>query len=335
MFHSFQVLTTMSLVKFQLKTLQLKTTRSSQTMHPMQRTKRHCSSHAKAWNLHQAKVKFPSQFYSTSTVKSWHFHPFIADTLEHRFQKQSEDIINSEIRRRDRRTVRPEHLLFANKKSHCKQLCSSINIALKKTQANGMTASQALDRTFVNDAVSKDNAYRFMANITGSPPYWEQQKKNVLAMVRQLGIFTFFITMSAAETHWPELLKILKKTVDNEEDADVSNLDFQEKARLIRSDPVTCALYFDHRFKEVKKTWMNGKEGPFGNYKISHIYYRIEFQHRGSPHVHMVVWLENAPIYDPEDEASHQQVTDFIDGIISTTSVHPLVEKVETFQFHK
>lgn len=246
-----------------------------------------------------------------------------------------EDISNSEIRRRDRRAVRSDHLFFVNKKSQCKQLNSSINIALKKTQLSGMTAAQAMDKTFINDAVSKDSAFRFMANITGSPAYWEHQKKNVLAMVRQLGIFTFFITLSAAETHWPELLKILKKTVDNEDDADVSNLEFLEKARLIRSDPVTCALYFDHRFKELKKTWNKVKNGPFGDHRILHIYYRIEFQHRGSPHVHMVVWLENAPIYNPNDESTHQAVIDFIGNIISTTSINPIVEDVQTFQYHK
>lgn len=246
-----------------------------------------------------------------------------------------EDIVNSEIRRRDRRAVRPDHLLFTNKKSQCKQISSGINIALKKTMSEGMTAFQALDKVFINNIVSKDNAYRFLANITGSPPYWEQQKKNVLAMVRQFGIFTFFVTLSAAETHWEELLILLKKTVDDVDNADVSGLNFQEKARLIRSDPVTCALYFDYRFKELKKTWNNAKDGPFGDKKIRHMYYRIEFQHRGSPHVHMVLWIENAPIYDPIDESSQQGVTDFIDSIISTSSEDATVENLETYQYHK
>lgn len=169
-----------------------------------------------------------------------------------------EDHVNSEIRRRDRRAVRPDHLLFLNKKSQSKQLASSINIALKKTvQRNKITASQALNNSFINENVANDHAYRILANVTGSPAYWEKQKKNVLAMVRQLGIFTLFITLSAAETHWEELLKILKKTVDNEDDADVADLDFHEKSRLIKTDPVSCALYFDHRFKEIKKAWTN------------------------------------------------------------------------------
>lgn len=130
-------------------------------------------------------------------------------------------------------------------------------------------------------------------------------------MVRQLGVFTFFITLSAAESHWMELLKILKKTVDNEDVDDVSGLSFEEKSRLVRSDPITCALYFNHRFKELKKTWMKTTEGPFGNHKINFTYHRIEFQHRGSPHVHMIVWLENAPIFDPGDVNCF---TDFVDS---------------------
>lgn len=169
-----------------------------------------------------------------------------------------EDHVISEIRRRDRRAVKPDHLLFLNKKSQSKQLSSAINIALKKTVRDGkITASQVLDNSFINENIAKDNAFRILANVTGSPAYWEKQKKNVLAMVRQLGIFTLFVTLSAAESHWQELLKILKKTVDNEDDADVTSLDFSEKSRLIRSDPVTCALYFDHRFKEITKTWKN------------------------------------------------------------------------------
>lgn len=62
--------------------------------------------------------------------------------------------------------------------------------------------------------------------------------------------------MSVAETRWPELLKILKFTVDGEANADVSNLKFPEKARLIQKDPVTCARYFQHRMKSVMKTWI-------------------------------------------------------------------------------
>lgn len=259
-----------------------------------------------------------------------------ARTHAHHVKLSFEECVNSELRRRDRRAVKPDHVLFLHKKVQLKQLNSNINIALKKTaQTGSITASQALDKIFMDNTIGKDNAFRFMASITGSPAYWEHQKKNVLAMVRQLGIFTFFVTLSAAETQWSELLIILKRTVDKEIVTDVSELNFEEKARLIRSDPATCALYFDRRFAELKKTWLKTNEGPFLTYKIQHMYHRIEFQHRGSPHVHMLLWLENAPKIDFDQPQSFDNVTDFIDSIISTSSDEFDNEQLLRYQFHK
>jgi len=63
---------------------------------------------------------------------------------------------------------------------------------------------------------------------------------------RQFGLSTFFITLSAAETRWPELIVLLKRNVDrvkiNKEEA--LNLQLREKEPLIKTDPLTCARYF-------------------------------------------------------------------------------------------
>jgi Helitron helicase-like domain at N-terminus len=247
-----------------------------------------------------------------------------------------EDHVNSEVRRRDRRAVRPDHLLYVNRKCQLKQFASKINVVMKiSTQTTRTTASQALDKDFIDDAVGKDNAYRFTSSITGTPGYWEHQKKNVLAMVQQNGIFTFFVTLSAAESQWLELLKMLKRTIDKENDADVSNMSSAEKCRLIRSDPVTCAMYFDHRFKELMKTWHNTDEGPFGKNKIVHKYYRIEFQQRGSPHVHMILWVDGAPVFDPGNPENFAEICDFIDQFVSTSSDDPEIEQFMKYQRHK
>lgn len=99
-----------------------------------------------------------------------------------------------------------------------------------------------------------------------------------MAIIRQLGVPTLFLTVSAAETKWNELLIILKKVVDNDviSEDQAENLKYNEKARLIQSDPVTTARYFDHKFREMKKTG-----GPFGEYEMAEYFIRIEFQHRG------------------------------------------------------
>ena len=74
-----------------------------------------------------------------------------------------------------------------------------------------------------------------------------------MSMIRQLGCPTIFLTLSAAETKWLELLKILKQILDDVNLSVEEVLEFQwsERADLIRRDPVTCAWYFDHRSKEL------------------------------------------------------------------------------------
>lgn len=153
-------------------------------------------------------------------------------------------------------------MLFVHKKAQLRQLSNSINIQLKKGAQTGVTAAQARSDQWVSEVVAKDNAFRILQPITGSPAYWEHQKKNVLAMVRQFGICSFFVTLSAAETKWKDLLKILLKAVDgvDADDEAIENLSFEKKAELIRKDPVTCARYFDHRFKEVKRTWFTPED---------------------------------------------------------------------------
>ena len=51
---------------------------------------------------------------------------------------------------------------------------------------------------------------------------------------------------------------------------------------------------------------------PLG--KIKHWFYRVEYQQRGSPHVHMLIWLENAPVFGVDKD---EDVIAFIDQIIT------------------
>ena len=52
-----------------------------------------------------------------------------------------------------------------------------------------------------------------------------------------------------------------------------------------------AARHFDHRWRAMLKYIVEGD--PLG--KVIDWFWRIEFQNRGSPHVHMMLWLECAP----------------------------------------
>lgn len=106
----------------------------------------------------------------------------------------------------------PEYLFFAQFIIEQKRVSDSINIALKKVHGQSVTASQlrANPQRLVN-LICQDQAYLFLRQIPGTPPYWQKFMYEVIAMVKQLGIPTWFMTLSCADLRWPELFQILAR----------------------------------------------------------------------------------------------------------------------------
>ncbi|CEP08567.1 hypothetical protein [Parasitella parasitica] len=224
----------------------------------------------------------------------------------------------------DRRAVsRVDYLLFMDRKIQLIRLVSNVQTILRKrTNANTgspYTVRDLLDGNLTT-LLNQDQAFRVLQGIRSSSEYWKTEKKNLMGMIRQFGIPTFFITLSTAETKWCELLVMLKKVVDGDviSETQAELLTSREKSRLLQSDPVTCARYFDYRFRELKKTWKTCEDGPFVGFDLIEYFFRIEFQHRGSPHVHMLIWLEDAPSIPANDsDENDTRVCDFINATIT------------------
>ena len=92
-------------------------------------------------------------------------------------------------------------------------LNSQINIAMKKVCTNqlaaGMLSSNFSDT--VKSFIAKDEGFNFMNSIKGTTAYWKRFLFEVLAMVKQLGLPTFFMTLSCADLRWNELIPIIAK----------------------------------------------------------------------------------------------------------------------------
>ena len=133
-------------------------------------------------------------------------------------------------------------------------------------------------------------------------------------MIRQLGSASLFCSFSSAETQWIHLLRILGQLVDKKEytDNELENLNWQEKCRLIQSDPVTCARHFDYQINQFLRKFLLSDAEPLG--KIADWFYRVEYQQRGSPHIHMLIWLENAPRFGID---SNEKVLGSVTKVIS------------------
>ena len=92
-----------------------------------------------------------------------------------------------------------------------------MNFALRRNQTKDqkITAKTLLNEQSRNNIVKLDDGYQVFKNIRSSPPYFENRKKNLMGMLRQLGIPTLFISLSAADTKWIDLLSSIKTLLTN------------------------------------------------------------------------------------------------------------------------
>ena len=107
----------------------------------------------------------------------------------------------------------PEYLFFAQFIIEQKKVSDSISVAMKKICSHQITAASIrTEKQSLQNLICKDQAYLFMRQIPGSPPYWQRFMFEVVAMVKQLGIPTWFMTLSCADLRWPELFQIIART---------------------------------------------------------------------------------------------------------------------------
>ncbi|XP_060571280.1 uncharacterized protein LOC132729522 [Ruditapes philippinarum] len=227
------------------------------------------------------------------------------------------DICKWELRNVDRRVALcVPNIFFKLKRLQIKQIRDKVFLAIRKCKTRGvtLTAGDILTPGFIDKLTMQNDGYRVLRTLRGSPPYWEAAKKDVFAMIRQLGIPTWFCSFSAAETKWLPLLKSLAKLVKGRDlsSEEAEELTWQDKCMLIKSDPVTCARFFDHRVQIFIKHVLKHQSQPIG--EILDYFYRVEFQQRGSPHIHMIIWINGAPIHG---NCSDSVVAEFVSKYVS------------------
>lgn len=70
----------------------------------------------------------------------------------------------------------------------------------------------------------------------------------VVAMVKQLGIPTWFMTLSCADLRWPELFQIIGRTQGlNLTDTQVDALSYYERCSMLNLNPVVVGKHFQYR----------------------------------------------------------------------------------------
>ena len=131
----------------------------------------------------------------------------------------------------------------------------------------------------------------------------------VVAMVKQLGIPSWFMTLSCADLRWPELFQIISRANGrNMNDEEVDALSYDEKCRLINLNPVITAKHFQYRVKTLFTEILLKEANPIC--KIVYYALRIEFQMRGSPHLHALIWTSDCPRLTQDTKEAYVEYVD-------------------------
>ena len=164
-------------------------------------------------------------------------------------------IAKAESRSKFTRFQKPSVLFFKYNKLKISQVYSKISIALrqKKDKAPTITAFDIKYNDAITQRAKADNCFALLKNQRFSPQWYAALRKVLLAEVRQKGKATWFFTLSSAESHWADLLKILY-SLQYPRNAILSadqlfGLPFSEKRQLIRNFPTAVARHFHHRLQ--------------------------------------------------------------------------------------
>ena len=141
------------------------------------------------------------------------------------------------------------------------------------------------------------------------------------------------MTLSCADLRWDELISILGSSRgENLQGEDIQNMDFFTCCIYLNLNPVLLARHFQYRVETFFQVIV--LDGPLGKVKYHAIW--IEFQVRGSLHVHSFLWVLDAPILSKDNIDEYVL---FVDSIVKATlpnfKVDPsLIDFVTTYQIH-
>jgi hypothetical protein len=115
-----------------------------------------------------------------------------------------------------------------------------------------------------------------------------------------------FLTLSASEVRWSHLLEFLCKLPCETDITDpLKEFNAIRWSQLVNEDPVTCVIYFNKLGDVIMRVLQHRKISPFGEHRIVDYFKRIQFQHRGSPHAHLLIWLENDPLEEISEDMTN------------------------------
>ena len=177
------------------------------------------------------------------------------------------------------------YVFFLLWQKELRELCAGIYNLMKKNAQEAVPVNIFLDKVAQSDEMVEANISTIFQSSRGSKQYWFLRASELRCMVREFGPPTLFLTFSCAEYESPEIESYLRKVNDVPDTYPIG--------KLCSEDPISVSRKFSLKFHAFFKIVIL-KGQVLGD--VTHYFFKKEYQARGAPHYHAVVWIDGAPI---------------------------------------
>ena len=138
-----------------------------------------------------------------------------------------------------------EYLFCAQYIADIKQIESDATLGIMLSQGrtlggHNITAGHLRNPAVLEQLVRNEKASKILKNFRGSCAYWQDQLYDVLAMPQTLSIPTWFLTLSAADLHWPEMIQAVAVQFGRKlSQKDVLKMSIADRSRYLCQHPIT------------------------------------------------------------------------------------------------
>ena len=220
----------------------------------------------------------------------------------------------------------PQYVFFLLWQQEMRQISAGIYNVLKSTGKGKMPVREFLAGVSKSDESIEANLSTIFQSVRGTKQYWFHRSSELKCMLREYGSPTLFITFSCAEYDSEHISRYLRKVNDQPASYPIS--------KLCTEDPVSVSRKFSQHFHDLFNTVVL-KGSVLGI--VEHFYFKKEYQMRGAPHYHALLWIQGAPVIgksNPKDVLAwiQERITCKIPDATLNPELHALVTK---YQMHK
>ena len=179
----------------------------------------------------------------------------------------------------------PAYVFYLLWQKELRELASGVYNLLKSTGQPRLPVGHFLNSISESDPNIEANLSTMFQQIRGTKQFWFLKASDLKCMLKEYGSPTLFLTFSCAEYQSPDISSYLRKVNDVPDSYPIG--------KLCCEDPISVSRKFSQKFHAFFSTVIM-KGHVLGT--VSHYFVKKEYQARGVPHYHMVLWIEGAPI---------------------------------------